>query len=433
LKKLRDRLSLGLRALGASGCIGLLILLVWQIFMRPELGFAKSELVLFVSLLFLLVLLFLPGTFFGRLRSKLAALVFGSLLAVGILEGYIRLFDPFPILLRGGRIDLPVHAKKEFALGSVPGLDTKVSVTFNSIGFRGPEPPVDWDSAITMICVGGSTTQCLYLSDGTTWPDCLAAKFEAKQANVWINNAGIDGHSSFGHLELLDQFLVALRPKVLLFLVGLNDVDREDLSQYDASTLRSLKRDEDSIARTVQRMMLRNSDAFALLDNFRLQWSARRKGLTHGEPIGHQPISASIESRPLTDESRTQWLAQRNPICLEGYQRRLEAIVKRCAAVGIECILVTQPVLYGVGRDDITGVDLERVSVGEVDGWTHWRLLQQYNQVTKQVGQDNNVSVIDLANELPKSSRYFYDLTHYNQEGAQAVAEIVYQGIGLWQ
>jgi hypothetical protein len=36
------------------------------------------------------------------------------------------------------------------------------------------------------------------------------------------------------------------------------------------------------------------------------------------------------------------------------------------------------------------------------------------------------VKVVDLARELPKSSRYFYDNVHYTNEGAERVAEIIY-------
>ena len=89
-------------------------------------------------------------------------------------------------------------------------------------------------------------------------------------------------------------------------------------------------------------------------------------------------------------------------------------------------MLATQPVLYGTGVDDLTGINLETIPVGEVDGATHWELLERYNQVTREVGLESDTQVIDVAKQLPKSSRYFYDLTHYNLAGAEEVAEIVY-------
>jgi hypothetical protein len=47
--------------------------------------------------------------------------------------------------------------------------------------------------------------------------------------------------------------------------------------------------------------------------------------------------------------------------------------------------------------------------------------------VTRAIGSVRNVLVIDLANEMPKSSRYFYDFTHFNNEGSEKISEIVYK------
>jgi lysophospholipase L1-like esterase len=246
---------------------------------------------------------------------------------------------------------------------------------------------------------------------------------------VWVNNAGIDGHSTFGHLELIDQCLAALHPKLLLFYVGLNDVDRKDLSAYDSSLLREKARGDDTPARSLQRFLLRHSDAFALFDNLRLQWSARQKGLMHGEPMGHRQPTKDGASIPLTPSAREEWLQARDPVCLTGYESRLRLLIERCRELQIECVLATQPVLYGIGADEVTGIDLEAIRVGEVDGAAQWELLQRYNQITVKVGDEFKVPVIDVANMLPKSSRYFYDLTHYNTEGAEEVASIMYEGL----
>ena len=55
-----------------------------------------------------------------------------------------------------------------------------------------------------------------------------------------------------------------------------------------------------------------------------------------------------------------------------------------------------------------------------------WAYLELYNDVTRSIGAEHNVLVIDLANQLPKSSRYFRDFVHYNNEGAEKIAEIIY-------
>ena len=58
-----------------------------------------------------------------------------------------------------------------------------------------------------------------------------------------------------------------------------------------------------------------------------------------------------------------------------------------------------------------------------------WETLEAFNDVTRKVGHENNVLVIDLARQMPKSSRYFWDYMHYTNEGAQVVTDIVYRSL----
>ncbi|HUP77947.1 MAG TPA: SGNH/GDSL hydrolase family protein [Pirellula sp.] len=426
------RIGLVLRLVIGSACATLLLFLAAHLTTVGEESQSRFEIALAAALFVGLMLMLVPGKNASRFRSQLTALGIGCLLAFGMLEVYVRQFDPFPILLRAGRIDLPANTEREFSSDNIPGLDPVIKVSYNSLGFRGPERPQPWAEYLTILCVGGSTTQCLYLSDGTSWPDRLGANLVEHFDRVWVNNAGIDGHSTFGHLELFEQYIAALHPKVILAYVALNDVDRNDLNQYDESTFRNRSRADDSNSRWIQRVLLRNSDAFALMDNLRLHLLAMRKGLTHGQFTSHQHFASQFQKLSLTSEARHSWLAQRSPDCLSGYRKRLERLLKRCADEQILCVLITQPTLYGEGIDDVTGMDLESVKVGDVDGWTQWQLLKQYNQVTLEVASQMNVPAIDVARQMPKSSKYFYDLTHCNIDGAAKVSELVqYDLVGI--
>jgi lysophospholipase L1-like esterase len=81
------------------------------------------------------------------------------------------------------------------------------------------------------MAIGGSTTECFYLSDGKTWEDRLANKLRKDFKKVWVNNAGLEGHTTFGHLILLQDYIVKLKPKYILLLIGLNDTYRDKLSR----------------------------------------------------------------------------------------------------------------------------------------------------------------------------------------------------------
>ena len=67
-----------------------------------------------------------------------------------------------------------------------------------------------------------------------------------------------------------------------------------------------------------------------------------------------------------------------------------------------------------------------------INGTFAWRLLERYNEVTRQVGGERGVLVVDLARELPKDSTYFYDFFHFTNPGADRVAAIVYAALRPW-
>ena len=428
LEKLVRRVGIALRIIFSAVCLAAAGAMFCLAIGRRQTDWTIADWSLVTCLLCGLVMIAVPGPRASRLRRRLLLLGCASVFGFLLIESYVRVFDPFPIVLRGGRISLPTNSERQFT-ADIAGLDKEITVRFNSLGFRGPEPPANWDDRFTIVCVGGSTTQCIYLSEGTTWPDRLAQQLALEHPNVWLNNAGLDGHSTFGHLQLLEQYLADLHPKLILFYIGLNDVDRNDLNESDSSSLRTEVQAEDSPARLLQRFLLRCSDTVALIDGLRLQALARRKGLTHGEPIAHRQLSGKLadESTAGATKARADWLSTRDPNCLTGFEDRVRKLVLRCKELQIECVLITQPVLYGEGIDDVTGIDLERIQVGETDGASHWQLLQRYNQVTAKVANELNVSLLDLANRMPKSSRYFYDLTHYNRDGAEKAASLIHQ------
>ena len=65
----------------------------------------------------------------------------------------------------------------------------------------------------------------------------------------------------------------------------------------------------------------------------------------------------------------------------------------------------------------------------EENGNIAWESLEFFNDETRSIGLEQKVLVIDLAHEMPKSSRYFYDFIHYNKEGSKKVGEIVYKNL----
>lgn len=149
-------------------------------------------------------------------HRHLTAFCVGTAIALCALEILLGVFNPFGFRVKGDQIHLPALEKYEIKNDVSEKLDRLIIHTKNSLGFRGPEPPEGFDRVLSIVAIGGSTTEGFYLSDGRTWPDRLQKKLDQVFESVWLNNAGLSGHSTFGHLILMNDYIGKLRPKVAL-------------------------------------------------------------------------------------------------------------------------------------------------------------------------------------------------------------------------
>jgi hypothetical protein len=113
---------------------------------------------------------------------------------------------------------------------------------------------------------------------------------------------------------------------------------------------------------------------------------------------------------------------------LPGYCERVVALLRLSRRAGAEPMLLTQPALYGPGTDDLSGVDLGTVAVdeaGQVSGAEAWAVLETYNDALRSLAATEGVRVIDLARQMPRSSRFFHGFVDFTNEGAERAAAIV--------
>lgn len=341
---------------------------------------------------------------------KAVSLIFigGILAACLLLELGLRLFNPFGFRLKGDEILLPAGQTYKIERHSFTRLAPVIRHTKNSLGFRGQEPPADPEAVLGLITVGGSTTECFYLSDGTTWPDRLAALAGRYFSPLWLNNAGLDGHSTYGHNLLLQQHLLKLHPKVIIFLTGLNDLGLGEIAGPSFG-LRAA----------------RHSRLFSVSENFYRYLDARKKGLVHTQ------LDLKNLPQKLFDAAQEKaFLSKYTPQLLEAYRVRVQKLIKACRDNGIDPVFMTQPALYGLGVDLRTGVDLGAVKVHDGNGAVCWKALEMYNDILRMECARARVLCVDLADRMPKDSAFYYDFYHFTPEGAERVAAIVYAELG---
>lgn len=123
-------------------------------------------------------------------------------------------------------------------------------------------------------------------------------------------------------------------------------------------------------------------------------------------------------------------MRRNSELYLHLYELRLKHLIDSARQAKIEPVFITHPLLVGPASDDVTKLDLANIKVSRNrNGAMWWDLLELHNDVTRRVGRENSVLVIDLARQMPKSSRYFYDFVHFTNEGAQVAADIIYSSL----
>lgn len=352
------------------------------------------------------------------MMKNFKALLFGLFVALLLCEIILRIYNPFSNFSKHGKLILPANQKTVFENKWIKQLDPEIRYSRNSLGFRGPEPADSISKLTSIICIGGSTTECRFLSDSTSWPFLLGEKLKDSIPNIWVNNAGIDGHSTFGHLLLLKEYIIRLRPKYVLFLTGINDVETSKPESFD---LMNENKIHFTSTKQFFKSLLNKTEIGSTVFQFYAIKTAYKKGLIHKDvDFAHLPDTTLSETF-----IQSQVALQKDFV--NSYGNRLQQMITLCKTNGITPVLLTQPSLYGSFTDPATGIkmDTKYIATDEQvrNNILQQKILEEYNNKVRSFS--NLAPVIDLASLMPKNTAYFYDFIHYNKTGAAKVAAVL--------
>jgi lysophospholipase L1-like esterase len=304
---------------------------------------------------------------------------------------------------------LNIHTNVQFAITGSPYYPpgTVAHYRRDRYGLRGD---YGGDPArITLLTVGGSTTAEVTVGEGDTWSDALARGLRGQGKSVTIANAGVDGHSTVGHIKSFDAWFAkipGLRPRYIVFLVGVNDrgVAPDAVSGPDSLV-------NDTAYKRARAFVENNSAIVRLARTLRGWIAARRIGVHHGSG-GRETEDSKWVPAPLPAD-----LAERLHASVEAYGRRLRVLHARALAFGATPIYVTQ--INGDGRI-IGGV------VHEIEGSGGGRIFAElalYNAELLRFCAEVRAHCADLAAELKFGPGDFYDAVHTTPQGSRKIGE----------
>jgi len=343
---------------------------------------------------------------FARVRIIWHIFRFLMIIIIG-LEVFLQFYNPFSTRIKHNKVLMPKNVVYEINQNQTNAIDSHIFHSKNSLGFRGDELPETKSKKI--ICMGGSTTECFYLSDGKDWPALLKNKLFAKNKNIWLNNAGMDGHSTRGHLELLNSQILKLKPDMIFLMCGLNDISLDTNNRFENKKI------------SFWRKLYNQFEIPATIVNLKRVELAVQSG------FNHQIVSdfGAMETIDFSDSEIKKSILEEKPF-VKGYEKRLTEIIKICKKNKIKLVLITQSILFENTIDVFTDVYFGNKKTGNKNGNWMGKLLDLYNNKTLAVGKKRGVYVIDLNQRMPQDSRFFYDGYHFSNNGADMVADIIF-------
>jgi hypothetical protein len=380
-----------------------------------------------------------------RILPRFALLVVSLLLSALAAEWLLPILVPEP----PAGLPWPPMVRRMKAADTMPGIHGDITFTVNRQGLRGPEVPAG-RRAINLLCVGGSTTECLYVTDTKSWPWRLQDRLaERLGTSVFVGNSGRSGLFSLHHAYLIDHYEPVSQFDWVIVLCGINDlgaflhgVYEQRAAQIPMETLfhrATTDEERESLAPWYRKSHLIQTARTVLR-----RWRADTPRLS-GEAVFRDPKS---EARDLMrvyqdpqglfyEELRRQrrHLLESHPgreppdgldKALERYDRDLRAIIGATRRRGVRLLLLTQPTLWKAGLPP----KLDRLLWQQAPGVAYRpevleTLMNRYNDVMLRVAAEEGVPCLDLARLLPKDGSVFYDDCHFNISGCRRIASLL--------
>jgi lysophospholipase L1-like esterase len=267
-------------------------------------------------------------------------------------------------------------------------------------------------AAIELLTVGGSTTDQLYIDDARTWQESLRAALEARGKRVTVVNAGVDGHTTYGHLKSFELWLSklnGLKPKYIVFYVGINDLFSPRGVHYDQLSTEN---------RPIADRLADNSVLYHAFSALAGTWRA-----SYAYHLAHNKVDFTQvhwTDTPLHRDHEARFADK-----LDELAARERLLGERAAALGAKSIWVTQPLRFYEILDGRLVGDAAPVQVDGVfcNGVDLARIMSLINARTMKTCAERGDVCIDLASELAFDDGDFYDYAHNTPSGAAKIGE----------
>jgi len=262
----------------------------------------------------------------------------------------------------------------------------------------------------SVVFLGGSTTECLYVDAENRFPYVVGAILEqetGKKINSY--NGAMAGANSLNALDVLVNKVMPLQPRVVVFMENINDLSTllYEGTYWNRNTSRSpietLKKSK-LVGKLLKEICIPN-----------LNYAYRNlKSMFVSEPgdefAGVRGKKLQVDQDMLTRE----------------FAMNLQTIVDVCQIRGIVPVLMTQGNRITGHPDPVVAAYVNRFRQDTGLSYREFKeIYDAFNETIRRVGRRNQVTVIDLAAAVPPDKYHFYDMVHFNDRGSRYAAGLI--------
>lgn len=296
---------------------------------------------------------------------------------------------------------------------SIYGVPKTIRYIRDSQCLRGKYDP----KALDIVTVGNSTTDQRYLTEGDTWQDNMARYFRKNGSDLNIANAGLDGHSTIGHLWDFEHWFpqLASQPKVYLFYIGLADLYRIEPNGYF-----------DDQVRSVDRLMSKIRARSALYRFYKLLFKNPK---ANNDPASHHLVK--FDAEPYTDKGLVSDYSFQSKYLHEVLLPRLEALAAAAKALGSQPVFLTQRSYHWrIVGGKVMGAEYRFMLGGrvEVNGVDRYVMENATADAILDFCKARNLTCVDARPAIGVSED-FYEWSHNSPVGSEKLGAYIAERI----
>ena len=351
-------------------------------------------------------------------RSNIILLLFSVILAFLFIEIANYLF------YSGDYYVWPPYLNEVFLPNSsiMSGITGASFFTINELGYRGPLIK-DKDKEYRILTMGGSTTEELYLDDNETWPYLLMKNLNMTNdgRQIIAMNIGKSGHNTRDHIIQLKSLIPLYKPDLVILMVGANDMllklsKRWVWKPFDENTY-----DYTKSFSYISDYSFKSSISYKIYNMLSWELDSQFK---EQDVVGDSIMESRLErknSKSIINEIPDLALA------LDDYEGNLGRLIEIAQENNVSVIFSTQPFLWkeNMSKEEDSSLWMTTDFNGNFyPVKTMSDSMEKFNlRLLSFCAKNKKTVCFDLERKVPKSLNYFYDDMHFNENGAEFVAE----------